>query len=174
MAELTAAVVNMLFDFGVMNDAKNPDVKVIHVTPSGLGLPDREYYLNEGERYKRYREEYKGYIARLFTLDGDELDYAEYIAESIFNIERALAEIQMSQEDSQNSDCTYNKMTVAELEALTPHIPWASIFDNYGLRGANELIVHQVEYLQKLDALFARLPYETWHTYTQYMQVNDF
>ncbi|HKI74502.1 MAG TPA: M13 family metallopeptidase N-terminal domain-containing protein, partial [Pseudomonadales bacterium] len=86
-------------------DAKRPDTYIIRISQSGLGLPDRDYYLNKDARFAEIREQYQGYIDTLLSL----ADYPDPAgsAAAIFDVERRIAPLHWPRAKSRNRDLTY-------------------------------------------------------------------
>jgi len=153
MAELSRIGVSIPFGFYVYPDAKNPDVNAIYMSQSGLGLPDREYYLKDDEQFEEYRTEYQRYVADLLGM----VDYedAEAAAEAVMAFETALAEIQWSRVDSRDADKTYNKYSSEDLAALLGEFNFGAYAEGAGIGGVDEAIIRQPSYFEALGALLA-------------------
>ncbi len=113
-----------LFAFGSDQDQKDSSKQIGEVDQAGLGLPDRDYYLNKDERSTKLREQYLEHMTRMFTLTGDSPEQAAKEARSVLAIETALAEGSMARVDRRNPANVYHIMTIAELESLTPDFDW--------------------------------------------------
>ncbi|MEM9013516.1 MAG: M13 family metallopeptidase N-terminal domain-containing protein, partial [Pseudomonadota bacterium] len=150
-------------------DSKNTDRYIAYVTQSGLGLPNRDYYLEE--KFADKRTQYKDYIAEILTLAGDE--GAAEKADTIFDLETAIAEIHWAPAKRRNRDLTYNLKNVADLESYAPGAPWSVILETAGLGGETEIIFREDDALQKLAALFAETPVATWKDYLRFHLISD-
>ena len=151
------------FNVGVGPDQKKSAVNIVQVGQSGLGLPDRDYYLMQDERMKTVRQAYQDYLARLFTLA--ELPDPTGAASRVLALESAMATKQWDRVRNRNRDLTYNRMTGAELVAKMPHFDWASFFSTTGLGSPSAVIVLQPDYLVAADSLLANTPIATWREY---------
>ena len=151
------------FNVGVGPDQKKSAVNIVQVGQSGLGLPDRDYYLMQDERMKTVRQAYQDYLARLFTLA--ELPDPTGAASRVLALESAMATRQWDRVRNRNRDLTYNRMTGAELVAKMPHFDWASFFSTTGLGSPSAVIVLQPDYLVAADSLLANTPIATWREY---------
>ncbi|MGH7174966.1 MAG: M13 family peptidase, partial [Minisyncoccia bacterium] len=109
----------------VGQDDKDSDANILHLYQSGLGLPDRDYYLKSDAESKRVREAYQVHLARMFTLLGEGMAQAKRSAAVVYALEDKLAKASMRKEDRRNPDKVYNKMPVAALKRLAPAVPWA-------------------------------------------------
>src|SRR5687768_6747755 len=114
----------------VGSDPKRSDVNIVQINQSGLGMPDRDYYLRKEPKMEETRKAYTAYIARLFSLAGQS-DPAG-AAGRILALETAIATSHWDRARSRDRNATYNKMTVAELAALTPSFGWSAFLKEAG------------------------------------------
>ena len=151
------------FNVGVGPDQKKSSVNVVQVGQSGLGLPDRDYYLMQDARMNTVRQAYTDYLARLFTLT--QLPDPTGAASRVLALESAMAARQWDRVRNRNRDLTYNRMTGTQLVAKMPHFDWASFFSATGLGSPEAVIVLQPDYLVGADSLLANTPIATWREY---------
>ncbi len=117
-----------LFNFGSEQDQKDSTQQIGGVDQSGLGLPDRDYYLNQDDRSKKIRDQYVEHVTKMFVLIGDTPEAAAAEAKSVMAIETALAQGSMARVDRRTPANVYHIMTIAELQALTPEFDWKVYF----------------------------------------------
>ena len=153
-------------------DPKHSSVNIVQVSQSGLGMPDRDYYLKQDAKMAATREAYVAYITRMLEL-AKQPDPAG-AAKRILALETAMATPQWDRARSRNRDSTYNRMTVAQLSALTPSFGWKSYLGAAGLSKAKEVIVRQPDYLKALDPIFASTPVATWREYITFQLLDSF
>jgi putative endopeptidase len=163
-----AVPANGPFAVSITADAKNPTRYVESVSQSGLGLPNRDYYLNDDAALVATREAYRTYLATMLTLAGD--DHADARAGAVFALEAAIAKHQWTAVESRNADKTYNPMTEATLASYAPGFPWATFLSARGLsakgpNGDRVLIVRQNTAFPALANLFAATPVAVWRDY---------
>src|SRR5262249_57801673 len=108
-----------LFEVYVNEDEKNPTRNVLYATRSGLGLPDRDYYLSDIFKDKKAR--YRDYVARMLGMIG--WPAADKRADDIVALETRVAEASWSRAESRDRDKTYNPQTLATLPAHAPALP---------------------------------------------------
>ncbi len=101
-----------------------PPQRSSNVGASGLGLPDRDYYLKTDPKSVQIREQYLAYVQRLLELANEPSDKAHADAQSILKIETALASATLTRVERRDPHKTYHMMTVSELSSLTPAIDW--------------------------------------------------
>ena len=156
------------FSFRVSADSKNSDMNAAYLSPSGLGLPDRDYYLLEDSDSKKKREQYKEYITDMLQyIDYSEEDAAD-AAKSILAFETKLAEPRLDKVERRDARKTYNPMTVAELQKITPAMQWNSYFEGIGAKDLDTIIVSQPEYMKALQDLLAENSVEDWKRYLKW------
>src|SRR5690606_23632004 len=91
--------VDAIFGFGSMQDFKDSTAMIGALMQSGLGLPDRDYYLKDDPKFKQIREAYVKHVANMFELLGDSPEKAASEAKKVMDIETKLATASMSQID---------------------------------------------------------------------------
>ncbi|QYA25081.1 M13 family metallopeptidase [Gramella sp. MT6] len=161
------------FSFGVGADSKNSDMNAAYLNPSGLGLPERDYYLLDDSDSKDTRKKYKEYISDMLQyIDYTEED-AKKAAETILAFETRLAEPRLDKVERRDARKTYNPMTVAELQKITPAMQWNSYFEGIGAKDLDTIIVSQPEYMKALQDLLAENSVEDWKTYLKWDLFNS-
>jgi putative endopeptidase len=151
------------FTFGVGQDQGNSSRYVVTVGQGGLGLPDRDYYLNNDERNTAIRAAYVGYLQTLLRLAGNA--DAAGTAQRVLAFETALARVQWDRVRNRDRNATYNPASVADLQARTPGFRWNTFFSTAGLPGVDSLIIRQPDYFNALDALLASTPLDDVKSY---------
>jgi len=157
---------------GVGQDPKRSDVNIVLINQSGLGMPDRDYYLRTEPKMQETRKAYTDYITRLLSLAGQP-DPAGSAAR-ILALETAIATPQWDRARSRDRNATYNKMTTAELAALTPSFSWPAYLKEAGLTQATDVVVRQPDYVRALDAIVARTPVSTWREYLTFKLIDNY
>jgi predicted metalloendopeptidase len=162
------------FAYFVAVDEKNSTQYVSTVTQSGLGMPDRDYYLSDDARLKGIREKYQPYVRDLLAL-ADTPD-AEGAAKKIYAIESRIAAAHWTRVQNRDAEKTYNRYDRAALAKLMPGFDWDAF-----LRGAQipsdkvaAVIVTQPSYFEALDKLFAEVPIADWRIYYRYKLLNTY
>ena len=138
-------------------DQKNPDYNTLHLGQSGLGLPDREYYLSP--TYAKQRERYAQYVEQMLTMVG--WDDPAGSAKAVLAFETQLAEAHWTRAQSRDRDKTYNPMTIRALVEMAPGLDWQAMLDAAGVGRADKVVVSQVSAMPKLAKLFADTPLPT-------------
>ncbi|MDX1545304.1 MAG: M13 family metallopeptidase N-terminal domain-containing protein, partial [Christiangramia sp.] len=143
------------FGFGVRADRKNSNMNAAYLYPSGLGLPDRDYYVGDDSDSKEKREKYRAYIAEMLQFLDYSEEEAEKEAETILAFETSLAEPQLDKVDRRDARKTYNPMTVAELQNTVPSMQWNEYFEGIGAKDLDTIIVSQPDYMKALQDIIA-------------------
>ncbi|MEO8794613.1 MAG: M13 family metallopeptidase [Daejeonella sp.] len=157
-----------MFRFGVGQDRKNVENMVPQLYQGGTTLPDRDYYLKSDVRSTKIQNAYKDYIVDLFTLSGVTAAEAKKNADVIFNIEKDLAEAQMSRVEMRDPYKTYNKFAVADLKTVTPHINWGTMLEELQVKGQDTILVSSPKFFSTLDSMLTAVPVSNWKTYLQW------
>ncbi|HTP39793.1 MAG TPA: M13 family metallopeptidase [Steroidobacteraceae bacterium] len=163
--------VNEPLQWSVQQDARNATAYVVELDQSGLTLPDRDYYLREDARFADYRQKYATYITSLMRLAGDR--DAATAAATIQGIEKQIATAHWSRVQNRDPVATYNKMTLADLEAKAPGVDWARFFAATGAPG-DVVVVSQPSYLTVLGQLFQTVSVADWKTYFRFKLIDDY
>lgn len=132
-------------------------------TQSGLGLPDRDYYLREDPSLVHVRDEYRKYLAKLFDLAGVPDGAAQ--ADAVYALEKRMAEKQWPLADVQDVDKISNRYAVAQLSTISPRIEWAVMLDAAGLSGVQQVCVTTPTYFTAFADLVAETDLATWKSW---------
>jgi putative endopeptidase len=125
---------------GVGPDRKNPDRFVVQAGQSGLGLPDRDYYLDDkNASFVAARTKYKGYIATMLSLAG--YDNAAARAEGIFALETAIAKTHWTRVERRQAEKTYNPVPVAELPTRFAGLDWSRMIAGSSIPVQGDVII---------------------------------
>jgi len=173
MAESRKIGSGSIFSGYVGTDSRNSAEYIMHLSQGGLGLPDKSYYTPTDERGENIFNEYKKHIAALFVLAGKEQAEADKFALHVIEIESELAANSMDRVQRRDPELTYNKLTVAELQDLCGAINWTSYFEVAELKGIEEVVVGQVDFMKSLNGTLAKFPIENWKTYLKWHLLND-
>jgi putative endopeptidase len=152
------------FNGYVDGDAKNPKINVLYLGQSGLGLPDRDYYLTA--TYADKKAKYEAYVTQMLTLVG--YPNAAQAAKDIVAMETKIAEVSWTRIERRDDTKTYNPMTPAELAKYAPAFAWKAYFEGANLTKAQKVIVSENTAFPKIAQIFADAPLETlkaWETF---------
>jgi len=147
----------------VGGDPKQPTINRVMAIQSGLGLPDRDYYLKRDPNFAKARAAYLAYMETLLQLSGDA--QAAQHAKAVMALETELARVQWSVVDSQDAIKTFNPMTMPVLARRAPGLDWVAFFRAAALPEIDRLSVQQPSYARAMARLAQRTPMDTWRWY---------
>ncbi|MCW8193582.1 peptidase M13 [Proteobacteria bacterium 005FR1] len=171
-AEANRKGITTPLSFYIDNDEKKPDEYIPYFSHSGLGLPDRDYYLKDDERSKQLREDYRQHIATMFELAGQK--NGKQAADTVMAIENAIAQRHWPRAQLRDREKTYNKFAVTDLANQNKTWSWDEYIKAGGLDKAGQVIVATPDYFRDLDSLLNEFSiaqwqdYLTWHTISNY------
>ena len=148
---------NTLYHVMISADAKSPKKYTVLIAPGGLGLPDRDYYLEKSLAPKK--AQYQAYVKQLLELI--KWDNPDASAAQVVTFETKIAEASWTRAQMREREKTYNPMTVAELQAYAPGFNFRALLDNSKLTATNRLIVTTNTAFPKISAIFAQTPIAT-------------
>jgi predicted metalloendopeptidase len=166
---LHAQGATVLFGGYTWADAKNPDVNIYNVGQSGLGLPDRDYYLDDSEEKATLRADYLAHVTRMLEAVGIDPDTAEHMAHDVLAFETQLAEISFPRAELRDPTKTYHKIDRDGLQELVPSLPLEAWLDGMGAPHIVDINVEKTEYFTGLEGILAKTDpeilrsYLTWH-----------
>lgn len=169
-AEANKLGVNLPFALGQYVDFKDPNTYMMYTWQGGLGLPEREYYFEEGEKSEGIRSAYLAHIETMFGLAGL-LDGAA-AAQTIMALETTLAEQHMKKEQTRDMVALYNKIPLAELPGLMPDFAWDEYLSTAAVSDIDGLVVTQLDYMRALNDILTATDMETWKTYLNWKVLN--
>ena len=161
----SSGIASPLFGFYIGQDRKNVEKMVPQLGQGGTSLPDRDYYLKNDARSLKIQEAFKKYIATLFTLTGTPEAQAKANAETVFQLEKKLAEAQMARVEMRDPYKTYNKFAFADFNQKTPAFNWALTFQDFGTSAPDSILVGAPKFFEAANKLLIETPVETWKTY---------
>ena len=144
------------FGLYVGQDDKSPDRYVTQMFQAGIGMPDRDYYLQSDDRMKGIRAKYLAHMTNVLTLAGEPNAAAR--AKAILDFETEIAKIHWTQIDSRDATKTYNLMSLAKLQADAGGFNWAAFLRGSGLAAATEINVAQPSAVNGTARLLSRAP----------------
>jgi predicted metalloendopeptidase len=161
------------FRFWVDIDDKNSDAYLVTLYQGGLGLPDRDYYFNTDEKSQKLRADYLEHIARMLALAGDKPEDARVSAQAIMLLETKLAAASRTRVQLRDPDLNYNKLTLAELAAISGAADWAAFFKNMRIAGFSRVNVCQPDFLRAFAEQLRQTPVDDWRAYLRWNLIRD-
>ncbi|AXA93109.1 M13 family metallopeptidase [Massilia sp. YMA4] len=157
----------------VSQDARESTRYAAYMAQSGLGLPDRDYYLKKDDaKLADALAKYEQHVAKVLTLAGSKDGAAQ--AKAIVALETALAEAQWTKVENRDPVKRYNKIAIDKLAELAPGYDWKAALAASGIAGKTDyVIVMQPSYLQGFDKLVAATDLATWKSYLTWHLLRD-
>ena len=169
MGQTQGRVGSSFFGTGITIDQKQPTRYVVSAGQSGIGLPNRDYYLDA--RFADKKDKYQAYIERMLTNIGW-ADPAGHAA-AIVALETKIAEAHWTPIENRDRDKTYNEYTIQTLAAEAPGFDWNGYFNAAGLGSIDRLIVRQNTAMPKIAAIFAAAPIDTLQAWQAFHTTDD-
>ena len=144
-------------DVGVGSDTANPNLNVLYLGQSGLGLPEREYYF--ADSFKKQRDAYRAYITRTMGMLG--YPNAAGVADTIIGFETQIAGKSWKIADRRQIEKTNNPMSTAQLMAYAPGIDWAQFFAGSAVPVQKRMIVGENTAVRDIAKVYAKTPLTT-------------
>lgn len=154
-----------LFGLWVSQQLDQPGQYAPYLLQGGLGLPDRDFYLEAG-RFEALRKAYLAHITRVLTLAGEHAPSAA--AERILGLETAIARVHATQVQSNDVAQGANHWARADFERRAPGLDWGAFFDAAGLSGQAHFIVWQPAAVSGIAKLVGSQPLSVWREYLRF------
>jgi putative endopeptidase len=153
-----------LFSYGIDVDLKDPSKYAFYLRQSGLGLPDRDYYLKP--EFEKQKSAYQTYVTTLLKLVA--WPEADARAKDVVDFETKIADASWTKAEQRNLDAIYNPMTVDELQGFTPGFNWKGFLAATRMDNLTRVIIAEKSAFPKLAEIYCKTPLETiraWHAF---------
>lgn len=144
-------IASPFFGTGVGADAKNADMNIMHIGEPGLGLGDRDYYLEKSDSNDRIMAAYEKYVKRMMQLIGYDDAAAERVWQNVIAIETEFAKNKKTREERRNPQLRYNMMSMDEIKSKYPNIDWDTYFKGIEIMGLDKANVSSVKFIDFLN-----------------------
>jgi putative endopeptidase len=162
-----------LFTFRSNQDFKDSTQVIAEVDQGGLGLPDRDYYLKDDPKSEELRKAYVVHVAKMFELLGDKPADAQTEAATVMRIETAFAKAQMTRVERRDPPRLYHKMSVEELQTLSPAFGWKTYFAKTGVGSLVHLNVVTPDYFRRMSEEIEQESLADWKTYLRWHAAHE-
>ncbi len=170
--DLHAVNIGVAFGVGSQQDPHQPTRVLADVMPSGLGLPERDYYLRPDKRFVEARAKYRAHMAKVFELAGRKQPAAAL--DAVMALETTFAKAQLDNVAARDPKAHDHPTTFAALGKLAPHVEWAAYLDALHIpHGDASLNVDEPAYMSAVDKALAQTPVATWKTYLTWHLLAD-
>jgi putative endopeptidase len=140
----------------VAQDDKAPDEYIYSISQSGLGMPDRDYYLSTEAKLAETKARYLQHLTTMLTMAGE--DNAAARAQAILDLETRIAEASWTKTESRDATKTYNKMTLAQLSSSAPGFDFAQMLERSGTQELTSVVVAQPSAVSNIAQLVSQTP----------------
>jgi endothelin-converting enzyme/putative endopeptidase len=168
ITHLNQEAVFVPFPFGASQDPHNPTQVIADVAAGGLGLPERDYYFKDDDKSKETRQKYLAHVAATLELAGMSKADAEKAAATVMKMETALAGASLTNVDLRDPYATDHKMTVGDVQKLTPGFDWKKYFDAMQVDAKVAINVDQPKFLGEVQKQIAETPLADWKVYLEW------
>jgi endothelin-converting enzyme/putative endopeptidase len=172
IARFHAIAIRVPFALAGESDAHNPADVIAKLNASGLGMPDRDYYVKDDARFQEARAKYLAHVAAMFRLAGASAARAKSAADTVMRMERELAQSSLDNVALRDPKATDHKTSFADLQKSTPHFQWTAYFRTAGLP---EGVVNVAEprFLGEFDRQLAATPIADWKVYLEWQLLHS-
>ncbi|MEO9659882.1 MAG: M13 family metallopeptidase [Maribacter dokdonensis] len=169
-----AAVSSPFLNIGAGADLNNSSMNAVYLGANGLGLPDRDFYLEEDEKSIEIREEYKKHVSKMLQKLGDSEADANKAADKILALETQLAEPRLNKVERRDARNYNNPRTVAEVDEMMSTIDMKKLISDLGItKKFDTLLVTQLRYTEALDKFLKTTPIEDIKTLIRWDTFNS-
>lgn len=172
-ANLRPLGVTPFFGFYIGADDKNSTMNILHLVQSGLGLGERDYYLDNDEATKAIREGYRKLIVKQFVNVGFSEAEGKAAANSVLKLETGIAQGHYPKEKTRISELNYHKVAMADLSETCGSLDWAGYFKGMGIEGLDSLNVGQPEAVSAAVALLNSQPLDALKAYLSWQVIDN-
>ena len=134
VASLQLQGVDAFFGFGSGSDFKDSTMNIGQLGQSGLGMPDRDYYLKTDDKSIAIQKAYVQHVTTMFTLLGESATQAAADAQTVMDMETSMAKNQFTRVQERDPQAIYHKMDIAGVQKLAPNVDWAAYFTAVGVQ----------------------------------------
>ena len=168
IAHLHRIGIGALFDFSSGQDFKDSSLVVAQLDQSGLGLPDRDYYLKDDAKSVELRQKYVTHVQRMLELAGEKPDDAKAHAQTVMRLETEMAKGSLDLVSRRDPEKVYHPMKKAELAAASPALRWTEYFTGARAPAFDAIVVSWPDFFKAVDGLIQSAPLEDWKTYLKW------
>ena len=163
--------VNAFLGLGEQQDFKDASQQIAAADQGGLGLPERDYYFRTGDAAEKTRKQYGQHITNTLKLLGESDSEAQSDAQSIFQLETALAKASMDITSRRDPKNVYHLMEVADLQKMTPSLNWASLLSEARFPSVTQINVTNPDFFKALNTLIDSTDLKTIKAYLRWQLI---
>ncbi len=183
LTDLTAVVAHlqiattgssMLFGSGSEQDPDDTEKQIASLSQGGIGLPDRDYYTQEGTKSKEIREHYLQHMQKVFVMLGDSPDVVQKNAAIVMQIETRLAKASWTAVERRNPYNLKHKMNLQDMEKLAPNFDWQLFFEKVEAPQFETVDISAPQFFQELSRILKSEPLSNWKNYLRFHITNSY
>lgn len=161
-----------LFGAGVGTNPLNSEINILHLGETGLGLGDRDYYLEDNETNARIMAAYQTYVKRLMELVGYDAAAQQRVWDNVIGMEKAFAQAKMAREQRRNPKLRSNPMSLDQVKQRWPNFDWQTYLGDLGLL-TDSLNVSSPAFFDALNEMLPKLTDQQLEDYFVFNMVTD-
>lgn len=161
----TMVGVGAFFGTGVDADMMNSEMNTMYWQQGGLGLGDRDYYLEDSENTVAIREAYKTFIKTVTGLVGYDEAAQQRVVDNVMAIETQLAKAAMSREELRDPVASYNPMTITQMAKDYPNVDLRRYFAKQGIDSIETVIIGQPKSLAAVNEILGKADMQALRDY---------
>lgn len=166
-------ITGSFFTTGVGPDPKDSNHNIMHIGEVGLGLGDRDYYLEKNATNDKIMAAYEAYVKRLMELIGYDTEAQQRVWENVIMVETEFARHKMSREERRDPLKRFNMHTYTQIKEKYGNIDWDTYFENLGIQNLEGANVSSPDYIEFINNYLPTLSDETIKDYLVYDAVSD-
>ena len=168
VAHLHAIGVHAAFEFSAQPDLHDATMQTAVIAQGGLGLPDRDYYLNQDEKSQQTRAKYLAHISTMFQLTGEEAGEADRASRAVLDLETRLAGASFERAKMRDPKNRDHKMTVSDLDRVFPNLLFQRFFQAVGAAPIHDIYVAPPDFFQALNTAMDAVSLDEWRAYLRW------
>ncbi|BBN83494.1 peptidase M13 [Pseudoalteromonas sp. A25] len=172
MGELSRYNIQVPVGLAVIPDGKDATTNALYMWQSGIGMPDRDYYLKEDEKSAELRAAYLAMVTEKLQLIGE--PQAKKKAQTILELETKIAKIMWDRTKTREISLIYNPQTPQQWDKTLGQLDWPKFAQALALPQMDKVIVSQPSFFAELGTLFSQVSVSDWQDYLKYQTVNEF
>lgn len=172
LARLAQEGVNPYFYLYVAADSQNSSMNIAHTYQGGMGMGERDYYIDNDEHTKSIRSQYEAHVVKMFQLAGFDEVAAQKASKAVMTIETRLAKAARSNVALRDPHANYNKLSIETLKQDFSTFNWDVFFEASGLKGIKEIDISQPETMKEVATIIQTVPLQEQIAYLQWNLIN--
>lgn len=162
----------ILFQPYVGADEKNSSMNILVFYQSGLGMPDRDYYVKADPATVAIQKAYQTYVQKALQLTGSDSTNASKQMQAIYNLEKQIALSHKTNVELRDPQSNYNKKAIADLQKAMPTFDWVTLTKTLGVK-VDSVNVSQPAFYAKVNALLTSTPIDVWQAYLKFHTISN-